>query len=70
MVLLELSHEPQPGKRPPQCRVVPHRFQAHHIGILVESELDLVPWRDPEPIAKILWDYDLSFRSNPISHTR
>lgn len=70
VVGLQLSHEPQPGKRASQRRVVPHWFQAHRVFALVESELDLVPGADPEPVAKIFGNHDLPFRSNPMSHTR
>ena len=70
MVSLQLGHESQPGQRPSQRRVVPHWLQAHRVGALVEGELDFVAGADPEPIAEILGDHDLPFRSDPMSHTR
>jgi len=70
VVGLQLSHEPQPGQRPSQRRVVPHRFHAHCVADLVESKIDLVPGDNPEPITQAFGDHDLPFRSNSLSHTR
>ncbi len=69
MVGLQLGYEPQPGERPSQRRVVPHRFQAHRVAALVESELDLVPGADPEAVAKVFGDHHLPLRADPMSHT-
>ncbi len=69
MVGFQLSHEPQPGQRSPQRRVVSHWFQAHRICVLVEGELDLVAGGDAQPIAKIFRDHDLPLWTYPVSHT-
>jgi len=37
--------------------------------VAMEPEVDLVARLDPELVAKLLWDDDLSFRPDPMSHT-
>jgi hypothetical protein len=70
VVGFQLSDEPQPGQRSPKRRVIPHWLQAHRMGVLVESELDLVAGGDAQPITQIFRDHDLPFRTDPMSHTR
>lgn len=69
MVSLQLGHEREPSQRPSKRRVVAHRLYTHRVAALVESELDLVPGDDPEPIAEVFGDHNLPFRSNSMSHT-
>ncbi len=50
--------------------MLPDRFHAHRASTLVENELDLVTGDDPEALTELLGDHDLSFRTDPMSHTR
>lgn len=37
--------------------------------VLVEPEVDLVAWFDPEPVPKLFGDDDLALRPDTVSHT-
>ena len=37
--------------------------------IIVEPEVDVVAWFDAELVSQLLWDDDLSFGTDAVSHT-
>lgn len=67
VVLFEDLDESEPCQPSSQDGLLSDRFDPH--CVLLQAEIDLVTWSDPEPVSHAFRDDDLAFGPDPMGHT-